>query len=1094
MNLHVKDAFDRMKPVCDVIMVCPTLENVFNFVTVVKDLKKEHVQELQQYLLYPLITHIRSPEMKNKIELQRIVVDAMIVVLEKISVDSYEMCLKILTGLLPIIFDKSKPGMIASVPEELKLSIMRCLTALMLDITTTIRIRLFKAQVPLLAQIVFVSVHIAKLEKLRSLRLAAIKCLMAHTSIHEKLTDESYHIKDSNIEPLAVDLLSSILPGVMAALQDVAMSTDNPGHAVVVSALNAIHRVLCTTMHDKLLDKKRGVTAQDFANMIAAKSKSSENDVSNRGLKDIVRRSQEWYDMASEKLALVIKSLVPLSTHDHVKVRKEFAVLCARILTECNESMQHSIPIVLDVLISLSKDEYQEVSTYCAGTVNAYFSNTPEERTLDTMDNLCTNLHNALINLPRILNNIDSSRKLAALNLVHGYISVLSEGAGPQKLTAALTSRGTLQALCDALRHAAALHTRHTLMTTQANREVLAIPETKSPWLDFRHLDTAECLKRLTEICQLLGEAECAELLLDHLLELFQQRECELAFIINCFGSAPKTPPSVSKRILETYLEEDLWYLPLEISSSESPISKEETYDINVYNPRAWVKDSVPGLYEGATEIRYTGISYERPRATNAGGGCINLAQAQRNLVLCCQLTEGVGAMALNLQEQFQPYLVKTLCLILERVGSRYELLHSAGLKSINMIAQACGHGSVAELIAANADYFTNQVTARLKKVWNIQSALEILTVVMEHSDSSILDYLYGIVEDVLLHSCDKYHEKDLYAFLQVFLTFITCIRKWFHIEIEPDAPDKTIQVDILKDVLEFAKNKEEAERLLNESEEDCGKSVEEMYREDLKRKEDEVLDYDDTVTKESAPLPRHVTVTVLILKRTINFVTSQRRDDVILSMRILTAGLPVLKEHEDELLPLVHATWAPLCAKFETEPSVTRLALELLDTMAVLSKDFIRSRALKDILPSIYKFLRTSCQDSLLKDKGSAYRTSSSYRLQEAALNTLPSLARHLHLDDDALDHTLFCVRNYLSNKQPKPLQELAVSFFKQMLSYKYGVTWYHLRKFCRNERLLPAPHMKHITLQDVTGTPYRSADPEYDKNIKLIFKKNKS
>lgn len=67
--------------------------------------------------------------------------------------------------------------------------------------------------------------------------------------------------------------------------------------------------------------------------------------------------------------------------------------------------------------------------------------------------------------------------------------------------------------------------------------DLTAPPPNMSPWSSFLHLDTKECEKRLREICQLLAEAECAELLLDQLLELFQQPDCELAYIINCFGS-----------------------------------------------------------------------------------------------------------------------------------------------------------------------------------------------------------------------------------------------------------------------------------------------------------------------------------------------------------------------------------------------------------------------------------------------------------------------------------------------------------------------------------------------------------------------------
>lgn len=58
--------------------------------------------------------------------------------------------------------------------------------------------------------------------------------MTAFTAIHDKLTDSAYQIKDSNIEFVVVDMLSSILPGVLSALQDIAMDTQNPGHAVVV--------------------------------------------------------------------------------------------------------------------------------------------------------------------------------------------------------------------------------------------------------------------------------------------------------------------------------------------------------------------------------------------------------------------------------------------------------------------------------------------------------------------------------------------------------------------------------------------------------------------------------------------------------------------------------------------------------------------------------------------------------------------------------------------------------------------------------------------------------------------------------------------
>lgn len=79
-----------------------------------------------------------------------------------------------------------------------------------------------------------------------------------------------------------------------------------------------------------------------------------------------------------------------------------------------------------------------------------------------------------------------------------------------------------------------------------------------------------------------------------------------------------------------------------------------------------------PDLYEGTVESRYTGISLGTARTgrTHAPrGACRSLAEAQRNMLLCCLLTEGLGAVAKRMGDCYQTFLLKTLCLVLERVG-----------------------------------------------------------------------------------------------------------------------------------------------------------------------------------------------------------------------------------------------------------------------------------------------------------------------------------------------------------------------------------------------------------------------------------------
>ncbi|KAJ2947617.1 hypothetical protein O0L34_g17418 [Tuta absoluta] len=474
----------------------------------------------------------------KKFELLRNMADAMKQVLDRVTVTSFEMCMKFETALLSVVFDNSKPGMVAEVPEELKLSVMRCLTTLMLRLDQHCRMTMLKTQVPTIAQAVFVAVHIAKLDKLRQLRLSALECLMAHTCSHPKITNEKGHITEKHLELLVVDTLSNILPGVLAALQDVATDVNNPGHVVVVSALQATHRILCLAMHDKHKPRAPDLTPGDFAKLMIERALQDRQVSKERKPKFLAKRSLEWYAMAGEKLTVVTQSLAALAAHHHARVRRELANLCCRILDECNSTMQPSLPIALDVLITLSKDDFPEVAEFCQNAVNNYMNNNKEKN--NTVDGLVDNFFNLLMSLPRILNNIDAGRKLSSLNLLHGYISILCDSSRPQRLTTAVSQHRHMSCCCDALLAAAASSPLASL-ALHATRDVLAPPPTTSPWCRLRHLDTPACEARLRDILRLLGNAECAELMADRLLELFhQERTSEIVYVINWMASGEK--------------------------------------------------------------------------------------------------------------------------------------------------------------------------------------------------------------------------------------------------------------------------------------------------------------------------------------------------------------------------------------------------------------------------------------------------------------------------------------------------------------------------------------------------------------------------
>lgn len=194
--------------------------------------------------------------------------------------------------------------------------------------------------------------------------------------------------------------------------------------------------------------------------------------------------------------------------------------------------------------------------------------------------------------------------------------------------------------------------------------------------------------------------------------------------------------------------------------------------------------------------------------------------------------------------------------------------------------------------------------------------------------------------------------------------------------------------------------------------------------------------------------VPLHIKLIVAILNRSLNFLPSKDRTRKLLVLEILSNGLEIIRDWENELLPIVHKIWSPFVDRFKEfdDPVVINYSFLLLVTLARLSKDFLRSRTAKykifdcfffhgfsfdkiyfsfrEVLPSILTVLNSFSKESYLKDKGSAYRYSQKYKLQLIILDKLAMVVIDLDLLDDDLRKTMDSVFKYLSDKQPVTLQ----------------------------------------------------------------------
>lgn len=93
-----------------------------------------------------------------------------------------------------------------------------------------------------------------------------------------------------------------------------------------------------------------------------------------------------------------------------------------------------------------------------------------------------------------------------------------------------------------------------------------------------------------------------------------------------------------------------------------------------------------------------------------------------------------------------------------------------------------------------------------------------------------------------------------------------------------------------------------------------------------------------------------HISITVAILKTSLHFLPSKDKNRKLLVLEILNGGLEVIKDWEDELLPIVHQIWSPLVGRFKEyqDPLIINYSFQLLMSLARHSKEFIRIRTIK--------------------------------------------------------------------------------------------------------------------------------------------------
>ncbi|KAL2763722.1 TELO2-interacting protein 1-like protein [Daubentonia madagascariensis] len=1078
-----EEAFGVLRPVCVQLTKTQTVENVEHLQTRLQAVSDTALQELQQYILFPLRFTLKTPGPKRERLIQS-VVECLTFVLSSTCVKEQELLQELFSELSACLYSPNshKP---AAVSEELKLAVIRGLSTLMHSAYGDIILTFYEPSIlPRLGFAVSLLLGLAEQEKSKQIKIAALKCLQV-LLFQCDCQDHPRSLDELEQQQLG-DLFASFLPGVSTTLTRVITGDFKQGHSIVVSSLKIFYRTVSFIMADEQLKRISKVQAKPA--------------VEHRVAELMVHREGDWVKNTGDKLTVLIKKIIEcVSVHPHWKVRLELVGLVEDLLLRCSQSLVESAGPLLKALVGLVNDESPEVQAQCNKVLRHFADQKVVVGNKAFADILSESLHSLATSLPRLMNSEDDQGKFSTLSLLLGYLKLL----GP-KVNFVLNSAAHLQRLSKALIQVLELDVADIKIVEERrwnSDDLNASPKTSAaqPWNQiqrryFRFFTDERIFLLLRQVCQLLGYYGNLYLLVDHFMELYHKSVVyrkQATMILNelIAGAAGlevedlhekhiKTSPEelreIVTSILEDYTSQENWYLVTCMDTEEM-------------GEELMVKE--PGLQaitSGAHTYEVTSfLAFSKPGPT--------ICSMNSNIWQICIQLEGIGQFAYALGKDFRLLLMSALYPVLEKAGDQTLLISQVATSTMVDICHACGYDSLQHLINQNSDYLVNGISLNLRHLALHPHTPKVLEVMLRNSDASLLPLVADVVQDVLA-TLDQFYDKRAASFVSVLHALLTALAQWF-----PDTDDlgqlqeqslggegshlsqrpvilvnSTTAEDIEQFLLNYLKEKDVADG-----------NVSDFDNEEEEQSVPPEEDENDSRPDVEPPLPVQIQIATDVMERCIHLLPDKNLQIRLKVLDVLDLCVVVLQSHKNQLLPLAHRAWPSLVHRLTRDvPLAVLRAFKVLRTLGGKCGDFLRSRFCKDVLPKLAGSLVT--QAPISARAGPIYSHTLAFKLQLAVLQGLGPLCERLDLGEGDLNKVADACLIYLSAKQPVKLQEAARSIFLHLMKVDPDSTWLLLNELYCPVRFTPP----HPSLHPVGLLGACEQQNPYSANVLLLLR----
>ncbi|XP_009317013.1 PREDICTED: TELO2-interacting protein 1 homolog [Pygoscelis adeliae] len=1074
-----QEAFGALRPVCVQLTRAQTMENVARLQAHLAAVSASALQELQEYVLFPLRFALKVPGPRQE-RLVQSVVQCISSVLAATCVKKRELLQELFSELCTCLSPPPGSGRPALLSEELKLAVIQALHTLMHSAYGDVILSLYQpSALPLLGFAVSLLLGLAEHEKAKQIKISALKCLQV--LVLQCDCQEHRHLDEDEAQQCG-DLFASFLPGISITLSRVITGDIKQGHKTAVSAVRLFYLIVGLVMADAQLAR----IPKNKEKLPAEQSRISEL---------MVHRGPDWSKSTAEKLSLLLQKMVEFSSvHPHWKVRLELVELVHHLLRNCSQSLVDSFSHLLKALVGLVNDENSEVQSRCNEVLRGIAEQRIVAQNRALADVLSENLHSLATALPRLMNSQDDTGKVSTLSLFLGYLKLL----GP-KINIVLNSISHLHRLSKALMQVLELDVTDVKIVEDRR---WGCESACRPSGSLRHgVQKGRCQKKyfrffteekvfqlLQQVCRVLGYYGNLYLLVDHFMGLYGESGTyrkQAAMVLNelIAGAAGVGVDVLQERevslnmddlkgsvmsILDEYTDQANWYLITSIDTEE--VSREHSVQHSGLTARPGACSSV---LLPSPELHVT------TRTMNS-----NIWQ------ICIQL-EGVGCFAAVLGKEFRLLLLSALYPVLEKAGDKTLLISETALGTLVDICEACSYDSLQRLINENSDYLVNGISLNLRQLAHQPHASQVLDTMLRHSDASLLPLVEDVIQDVL-STLDQSYNNQASTFLGVLHSVMAALVQWFG----PSCGEKHRQrqtaewqsrtlsqgqqmvtrQEVERFFLDYVRQKQIAEGNLPDAGDEEADEIPPLAK----------LEPNDSATEGETSLPSHAQLAKDVMERCIHLLSDGNLRVRLKVLDVLELCVTVLHPHGNHLLPMAHRVWPALVTRLiSDDPLAVLRAFKVLCTLAQKCGDFLRQRFSKDVLPKLTSSLLSQAPASARA--GPVYNHTLAFKLQLAVLQGLGSLCEKLDMGESDLNKVADACLIYLSAKQPMKLQEAAQSVFLHLMHVDPDSTWLLLNEVCCPHQYEPP----HTSLRPVKLSGMGRQRNEFTDNVLLLLER---